>query len=131
MGRSIKDIKQMIEEALDESDDIEDYEEENGNYKFSLGSTKVYIEVYKHRDFDLNLVCFRAGLAYDFDLKDFSRKEALQLLAFNWEIPMGNVSLNAEDAVAWFEYNIPADFLRDKASIATPIGIVGGIADGI
>jgi len=131
MALGIREAQAMVEEFLEEAQDIETYEQdEEGQYHFDFGSTRMSIQVYQHKDLDLPLINFRAGVACDFERDDISREAALGLLALNWEAPLGNISLPEEDSVIWFEYNLPLE-LVNKEWLAGFISLVSSVADEI
>jgi hypothetical protein len=130
MGASIQQAKQMIEEALKKEGISYEVDEEEGFYSFEYGSTIVTIEAYKDEDFDIDMMSFRADLAYDFAMDAISRDAALDLLSFNWLVPLGHVSLDEEEAVVWLEYNIPVELVTQE-TLPRLIGLVASAADSI
>lgn len=128
---SIAEAKKMVGEALDTMAEIRAYHiDDDEQYHFEYGTSAMSIQVYQDSDTNLKLINFRAGLAYNFDLDNISRQTALALLSFNWEMPLGSVSIPENDEVIWFEYNIPIDLItEDKLPLL--IGVVAEVADAL
>ncbi len=125
---SVEDAQKLIGDVLD-AREVEYEFDKSGCFNITQGSTTLTIEVFVDDHLGL-MVDFRADLATDVDHENVPPEVAMELLAMNWNVPMGAIAFDAASATLWYSYRIPAAMLNEEVTFAC-MSYVASTADEI
>jgi hypothetical protein len=123
--KSEKKLWSEVESYLEELDI--DYGEEDDNIVIEVGSTVVYIDVYKWEGVPQTIVELSGTVSADYE--KVRRNTAINLLKANaTEVPFGGFEIDTDDEAIYFYYRLMGDYLNMDI-LKLVIDWVGTVAD--
>lgn len=125
---SIEEAQNLIAAVLD-NNEIAYKVDRAGWFNVAHGSTKLVIEIFTDNQLGL-MVDFRAILAENVDPENIPAEAGLEMLAMNWNVPLGAIALDAASGTLWYSYRILAAILTEESAFAC-MSFVADLADDV
>lgn len=125
---SVEEALDVIASVLDEHE-AEYEEDDSGCLNVAYGSTTLTIEVFSDSQLGL-MVEFRAILAENVDPNKIPAEVGIEMLALNWNDPLGAIAFNAASGTMWYTYSIQLPMLTEEVAFSC-MSYIANIADSI
>lgn len=125
---SIEEAQELIAVVL-EGNEIEYEVDRAGWFNVVHGSTTLVIEIFKDNQLGL-MVDFRGILAENVAPDTIPAEAGLEMLAMNWNVPMGAIALDAASGTLWYSYRILAGILTEESAYAC-MSFIADLADSV
>ena len=125
---SVEEAQNLIGSVLDARGIVFEVDD-TGCFIVEHGSTVLVIEPFIDQQLGL-MVDFRASLVENVDASKIPAGTGLEMLALNWNVPMGGIAFNPASGTLWFSYRIQAAMLSEESAYAC-MGFVATLADRI
>lgn len=125
---SIEEAQDLIARVL-EDNEIAYKVDRAGWFNVEHGSTTLVIEIFTDNQLGL-MVDFRAILAENVDSAKVPADALLEMLAMNWNVPLGAIALDATTGTLWYSYRILAAILNEESAFAC-MRFVADLADDV
>ena len=125
---SVEEALDVIASVLDEHE-MEYKEDDSGCLNVAYGSTTLTIEIFSDTQLGL-MVEFRAILAENVDPSKIPAEMGIELLALNWDDPLGAIAFNAATGTMWYTYSIQLPMLTEEVAFSC-MSYIANIADSL